>query len=90
MHPSVVREMSVFSFPAVTLKNCAFPSTVYLWVLCTCHSSSLSGQSTDHCELHISACEMAMKRMGMLGVSVRQMKSLIMEMEMVTLIGEGR
>jgi hypothetical protein len=38
----------------------------------------------------MSASEMAVKRMGMLGVNVRKMKSLTVEMETVTLIGEGR
>jgi hypothetical protein len=33
---------------------------------------------------------MAVKRMGMLGLSVRKMKALTVEMETVTLIGEGR
>jgi hypothetical protein len=32
---------------------------------------------------------MAVRRMGMLGVSVRKMKALILKMETVTLIGEG-
>jgi hypothetical protein len=35
-------------------------------------------------------CGMAMKRMGMLGVSVRKMKTLTVKMETVTLIGKGR
>jgi len=33
---------------------------------------------------------MAVKRMGMLGVSVRKMKALTVKMVMVTLIGKGR
>jgi hypothetical protein len=33
---------------------------------------------------------MAVNRMGMLGMSVRKMKALSMEMETVTLIGKGR
>jgi hypothetical protein len=33
---------------------------------------------------------MAEKRMGMLGVSVREMKALTVKMETVTLIGKGR
>jgi len=32
---------------------------------------------------------MAVKRIGMLGVSVRKMKTLTMKMERVTLIGKG-
>ena len=49
MHHAVVCEMSTFSFPAVTLKNCAFPTAVYL---CNCHrSSQLSRQSADDCRL---------------------------------------
>jgi len=35
-------------------------------------------------------CGMAVKRMGMLGVSVRKMKALTVKMVMVTLIGKGR
>jgi hypothetical protein len=35
-------------------------------------------------------CGMTVKRMGMLGVSVRKMKALTVEMETVTLIGKGR
>jgi len=42
--------------PVVTLMNCAFPSSVYLCVLCNCHwSFLLSGQSTEHCGLRKSA-----------------------------------
>jgi hypothetical protein len=33
---------------------------------------------------------MTVKRIGMLGVSVRRMKALIVEIETVTLIGKGR
>jgi hypothetical protein len=33
---------------------------------------------------------MAAKRLGILGVSVRKMKALTVEMVMVTLIGKGR
>jgi hypothetical protein len=33
---------------------------------------------------------MAVKRMGMLGVSVRKMKAQTVKMEAVTLIGRGR
>ena len=33
---------------------------------------------------------MAVQRIGMLGVSVREMKALTVKMETVTLIGEGR
>ena len=35
-------------------------------------------------------CVMAVKRMGMLGVSARNMKALTVKMETVTLIGKGR
>jgi hypothetical protein len=35
-------------------------------------------------------CEMTLKRMGILGVSVRKMKALTVKMETVTLIGNGR
>jgi len=36
------------------------------------------------------SCGMAVKGMGMLGVSVRMMKTLIVKMETVTQIGKGR
>ena len=35
-------------------------------------------------------CGIAVKSMGMLGVSVRKMKALSVKMNTVTLIGEGR
>ena len=35
-------------------------------------------------------CGMAVKRMGMLGVSVKMMKALTVKMEAVALIGKGR
>jgi hypothetical protein len=35
-------------------------------------------------------CEMAVKKMGMLGVNVREMKVLTVKMETVTLNGKGR
>ena len=35
-------------------------------------------------------CRMSLKRMGMLGVSVRKMKALTVKMETMTLIGQGR
>jgi hypothetical protein len=35
-------------------------------------------------------CGMAVKRMGKLGVSVRKMRALTVEMETVTLTGKGR
>jgi hypothetical protein len=35
-------------------------------------------------------CGMAVRRMGMLGVSVRKMEALTVKMETVTLIGKGR
>jgi len=34
-------------------------------------------------------CRMAVKRMGMFGVSVRKMKALCVKMETMTLIGKG-
>jgi len=39
---------------------------------------------------HDICCRMAVKRMGMLGVSVRKMTALAMKMETVTLIGKSR
>jgi hypothetical protein len=38
----------------------------------------------------MECCGMAVKRMGMLGVNIRKMKTLTVKMETVTLIGEGR
>jgi hypothetical protein len=38
----------------------------------------------------VICCGMAVKRLGMLGVNVRKMKALTVEMETVILIGEGR
>jgi len=35
-------------------------------------------------------CDMAVKRLGMLGVSVRKMMALTVKMEIVTFIGKGR
>jgi len=35
-------------------------------------------------------CEMTLKRIGMLGLSVRKMMALNAKMETVTLIGNGR
>ena len=35
-------------------------------------------------------CGMTLKRIGMLGVSVRKMKALTVKMETGTLIGKGR
>jgi hypothetical protein len=40
--------------------------------------------------LMVICCGMAVKRMGMLGVSVREMKGPTVKMETVTLIGTGR
>lgn len=40
--------------------------------------------------LMMICCEMAVKRIGMLGVNVRKMKALNVEMETVTLIDKGR
>jgi hypothetical protein len=39
---------------------------------------------------HDDSCGMAVKRIGMLGVSVRKMKALTVTIETVTLIGKGR
>jgi len=38
----------------------------------------------------IICCGMSVKRMGMLGVSVRKMKVLTVKIETETLIGQGR
>jgi hypothetical protein len=35
-------------------------------------------------------CGMTVKRMGMLGMSVRKMKALTVKMDTITLIGKGR
>jgi hypothetical protein len=41
-------------------------------------------------ELMMICCGTVVRRMGMLGVSVRKMKALTVNMEKVTLIGLGR
>jgi hypothetical protein len=38
----------------------------------------------------VICCGMAVKRMGIVGVSVRKMKALTVKMETVTVIGRGR
>ena len=38
----------------------------------------------------VMRCGMAVKRMGMLGVSVRKMTALTLKMQVVTLTGRGR
>jgi hypothetical protein len=48
-----------------------------------CISSAMDG-TNDH------SCGMAVKRVGMLGVSVRNMKALTVKMETMTLTGKGR
>jgi len=40
--------------------------------------------------LMMMCCGIAVKRMGMLGVSVRKTKALTVKMELVTLIGKDR
>ena len=52
-------------------------------------------QGFKKCCLPIAAgetdsCGMTVRRMGMLGVSVRKMKALTMNLETVTLFGSGR
>jgi len=48
-----------------------------------CISIAMDGTYDD-------SCGMAVKRMGILGVSVRKMKALTVTIETVTLIGKGR
>ena len=48
-----------------------------------CISNEMDGTNDD-------SCGMAVKRVGMLGVSVRKMKALTVKMETVTQIGKGR
>jgi len=48
-----------------------------------CMSSAMEGTNND-------GCGMAVQRMGMSGVSAREMKALPMKMEAVTPIGKGR
>jgi len=48
-----------------------------------CISSAICGTNDD-------TCRMGVKRMGMLGVSVRMMKVLTVKTETVTLIGKGK
>jgi hypothetical protein len=40
--------------------------------------------------LKIICCGMIVKRLGMLGVSMREMEALTKKMEAVTLVGKGR
>jgi len=40
--------------------------------------------------LMVMCCGISVKRMGMLGVSVRKMKALTVKMEIATLIGKTR
>ena len=40
--------------------------------------------------MRMICCGMAVKRMGMLGVSVRKMKALTVKLETVTVVGRGR
>jgi hypothetical protein len=47
-----------------------------------CISSAINGTN--------DSCGMAVRRMEVLGVSVRKMKALTVKMETVTLIGNGR
>jgi len=49
-----------------------------------CCISNVLGETDD------DKCGMAVKRMGMLGVSLRKMKVLTVKMETVTLMGKGR
>jgi hypothetical protein len=49
-----------------------------------CISKAVDGTDDD------VLCGIAVKRMAMLGVSVRKMEAPIVKMETVTLIGEGR
>jgi len=48
-----------------------------------CVSNAVDGTNDD-------SCGMAVKRVGMLEVSVRKMKALTVKMETVTLVGKGR
>jgi hypothetical protein len=50
-----------------------------------CRISSVMGMG-----LMMICCGMAVKKMGMLGVSVRRMKAMAIKKETVTLIGKGR
>jgi len=48
-----------------------------------CVATGLDGNDNE-------CCGMAVKRMGMLGVSVRKMKALSAKLETVILVGKGR
>ena len=48
-----------------------------------CISNAMDGTNDD-------SCGTAVKRMGILGVSVRERKALIVKMDTVTLISKGR
>jgi hypothetical protein len=51
-----------------------------MWIIMACQWMGLM----------MICCEMAVKRMGMLGMSVRKMKTLTVKMDTVALIGRGR
>jgi hypothetical protein len=66
-----------------TAWQCISPKVIVKGVKKFLISMAVVGTSND-------SCGMAIKRMGVLGVSVRMMKSLTLKMETVTLIGKGR
>ena len=59
------------------------PEVIVKGVKVCCMSSAVFGTNDD-------SCGMEVKRVGVLGVSVRKMKALTVKMETVTLIGKGR
>jgi hypothetical protein len=59
------------------------PEVTVKGVMNCCISSAMDG--TNDC-----GCGMAVRKMGMLGVSSLKMKALTLRMQKVTLIGKGR
>jgi len=66
-----------------TAWKCISPKVIVKGVKKCLISIAVVGTSND-------SCGMAVKRMGVLGVSVKMMMTLTLKMETVTLIGKGR
>ena len=67
-----------------------------MWYLVSVdHKGMVAHLTRNNCEgfkevLYIQCSGWGVKRMGLLGVSVRNMKALTLKMKTVTLIGKGR
>jgi hypothetical protein len=69
-----------------------------MWIIVTwqCISPEVIVKGFKNCciftamRVMVICCGMAVKRMGMLGISVRNMKTLTVKMKTVTPIGKGR